>query len=191
MGPPPRNPNPLIKANELANDFANRSKSSNVSPITLYSLQIYTDIAQKRINTALHTPDPIYDQEFTNIELDTIPQKKKRTAPGQDNIHHLMIHYTNDKTLYANKSFSAKWKKALQVAIPKIGKKDQFRPISLLNCISKVYESMILNRARNKIKHKLNKKLFGFNQNRGTRDALITLTEKLLNPDFQPTLDHL
>ena len=114
------------------------------------SLQIYTDIAQKRINTALYTPDPIYDQEFTNIELDTILQKKKRTAPGQDYIHHLMIHYTNEKTrnqlltffnnLYANKSFPAKWKKALQVAIPKIGKKDQFRPISLLNCISKVYE---------------------------------------------------
>ena len=65
------------------------------------------------------------------------------------------LHFFNN--LYANKSFPAKWKKALQVAIPKIGKKDQFRPISLLNCISKVYESMILNRARNKIKHKLNK----------------------------------
>ena len=193
-GPPPRHPNPLTKANELANDFANGSKSSNLSPITLNPLQIYTDIAQKRINTALHTPDPIYDQEFTNIELDTILQKKKRTAPGQHYIHHLMIHYTNEKTrnqlltffynLYANKSFPAKWKKALQVAIPKIGKKDQFRPISLLNCISKVYESMILNRARNKIKHKLNKRLFGFNQNRGTRDALITLTEKITKPRF-------
>ena len=34
-GPPPRHPNPLTKANELANDFANRSKSSNLSPITL------------------------------------------------------------------------------------------------------------------------------------------------------------
>ena len=97
-GPPPRHPNPLIKANELAYDFANRSKSSNLSPIALNSLQIYTDIAQNRINTAIHTPDPIYDQEFTNIELDTILQRKKRTAPGQDNIHHLMIHYINDKT---------------------------------------------------------------------------------------------
>ena len=75
-------------------------------------------------------------------------------------------------------------KKALQVAIPKKGKKDQFRPISLLNCISKVYELMILNRSRNKIKHKLNKKLFGFNQNRGTPDALITLTENMTKPGF-------
>ena len=105
-----------------------------------------------------------------------------------------MLHYTNDKTrnqlltffnnLYTNKSFPAKWKKALQVAIPKIGKKDQFRPISWLNYISKVYESMILNRSRNKIKHKLNKKLFGYNQNTGTRDALITLTEKITKPRF-------
>ena len=113
-----------------------------------------------------------------------------------------MLHHTNDKTrnqilslfdeLFKSKTFPLKWKKALQIAIPKIGKRYQFRPISLLNCISKIYESLVLNRARDKIKHKLSNKLFGFNQKRGTRDALITLYEKATRPkfstSFRPTI---
>ena len=38
-----------------------------------------------------------------------------------------------------------------------------------------------------KLNINLIKKLFGFNQNRGTRDALITLTEKITKPRFSTT----
>ena len=81
-----------------------------------------------------------------------------------------------------NKSFSqgklpSPWKHAILVPIPK-PHSDVYRPITLLSCISKVIEILILNRLHFCAKP-LSKNSMGFKKESGTIDAVATLVEDL------------
>ena len=96
----------------------------------------------QRINEAINTPDPDTDQDITEYEIDKAFSYGKNTAPGDDKVSYSMLKHSGPtartiaQQLY-NVSWNASqlakgWKIAIQVAIPKPGQRDAFRPISLL-----------------------------------------------------------
>ena len=81
-----------------------------------------------------------------------------------------------------NKSFSqgklpSAWKHAILVPTPK-PYSDAYRPITLLSCISKVMEMLVLNRLHFCAKP-LSKNSMGFKKGSGTIDAVATLVDDL------------
>ena len=81
--------------------------------------------------------------------------------------------------LYKDRHLPSNWKQAEQVPIPKPDMKNAFRPISLLSCVSKTMESMVLNRALTIARHQFSELLYGFMPQRGTTDGLVTLVSAI------------
>ena len=134
---------------------------------------------------ALELPDLTHDQEFTIHELNRVLQVNRKSAPGSDGVHRSILHHTGPRArqillafinkLYKDRRLPSTWKQADQVPIPKPDKRNAFRPISLLSCVSKTMESMVLNRALTIARPQFSKHLYGFLPQRGTTDGLVTL----------------
>ena len=166
---------PLNKANELAKHFAQRTHTANLNQSIKDTLNLLRPEMLQRINEAINTPDPDTDQD-------------KNTAPGDDKVTYNMLKHSGPtartiaQKLYNiswNASKLAKgWKIANQVAIPKPGQRDAFRPISLLSVFDKNLERIAKDRMLAKVEHKLSKNVLGFRRERGTSDGLIALSQK-------------
>ena len=142
----------------------------------------------QRINEAINTPDPDTDQDITDYEINKAFSFGKNTAPGDNKVTYNMLKHSGPtartiaQKLYNiswNASKLAKgWKVANQVAIPKPGQRDAFRPISLLSVFDKNLERIAKDRMLAKVEHKLSKNVLGFRRERGTSDGLIALSQK-------------
>ena len=151
---PDIHPNPENKANELIDGFAQRTLPTNLPLHTQRDLTNNFRNRQQIINRAIRL-DSTSNTPFTIQELDIALIRSRDTAPGEDHISYSMISKSpiEIKTIMLrlfNKSFSlgtlpSKWKHSLLVPIPKPGN-NGYRPISLLSCLSKVMEVLILNR---------------------------------------------
>ena len=107
-------------------------------------------------------------------EVNIVLQVNKKSAPGSDGVHRSILHHTGPEArqivlafinkLYKDRRLPSTWKQAEQVPVPKSDKRNAFRPISLLSCVSKTMESMVLNRA-----------LKIARLDSGTTDGLVTL----------------
>ena len=180
-------PNPAEKAEALADEFAARTAKDNLPGMVHNTVTAFNTHRQHNITQALAMEDPVNDAPYTIHELDTVLKIKRKTAPGADSVHLLMLHYAGPiarqlmleqfNKIHINRHLSNWWREAEQVAIPKPSKRDAYRPISLLSCISKTMERMVLNRAMPIAKPKMEETLFGFIPNRGTADGLMLLTE--------------
>ena len=118
-------------------------------------------------------------------ELDEALIFDKNSTPGEDEIYYILLSHLDQATkrqllhLYNNslalKKSPARWKIIPIVPVPK-KEEGEFRPISLLSCLAKVMEKMILSRLRFLI-GPLHLNLLGSTKSKGTMDAIATLTK--------------
>ena len=187
LGVPPRepsHPDPLAKANEIVDAFAARCSPLNLDQNTQVQLDTLKPVREARINVAKEQY-AITDRRITMEELNNVLTHKD-TAPGTDLILYSMIANLPEKgKRYLLKVYNhslregivpAEWKCAKITPIPK--KDNSFRPISLLPCLSKVMDKIMLNRllyAADPVKNSA----LGFRKGVGTMDAITNLVHHL------------
>ena len=91
--PPPKvkHQNPETKAAELADSFAQRTHSDNLSQKVRDTLANLSDMRNLLIQKALNTPDNQFDHDITEFEIENVSNINKSTAPGDDKITYPMI----------------------------------------------------------------------------------------------------
>ena len=184
--PVPRHPDPQKKAEELCQSFAERSDSSNLPPRVRQALQAVSDVRQEKADAAIREEHET-DQPFTAKEFEAASSHRRDTSPGDDEVSYSMIANATDalKTFMlglVNASWDAMklpgaWKDANMAAIPKPFQ-DAFRPISLLACLNKVMEVMVLRRI-NWASRPFHPHLLGFRRGVGTEDAIATVISQI------------
>ena len=157
--------------------------------MVLNELNNLAPIKENIVANALEKTDLIHDQDFTIHALNRVLQVNKKSVPGSDGVHRSMLHHTGPEArqivlafinkLYKDRRLTNTWKQAEQVPIPKSDKRNAFRPISLLSCVSKTMESMVLNRALKKARSQFSDLLYGFLSHKGTTDGLVTLASAI------------
>ena len=153
-------PNPQQEADRLATSFAQRSNSENLPLETRNTQQQLLQQRLNTINAACNSPDDT-DALYTLEELRKTYKISKDTAPGADKITYTMIRNMGIEgekmTLkLINRTHTERirpenWNKQDTQPIPKHNEPNTYRPISLLSCIEKTAERMVLNRPNYKI----------------------------------------
>ena len=189
--------NPADKAEQLAASFAQRTQTMNLTTRIRNTMALLEPARLQAINVALNTPDPEFDKDITDWEINKAFDKGKDSAPGDDKITYSMVKNSGPiARSVANKIYNTSWriskipthwKIASQVAIPKPAVKDEFRPISLLSVFDKNIERIVHDRMMQKTRSKLHKNLYGFLENRGTQDGLLSLSNTASKHIFDTT----
>ena len=195
--PPPKvkDINPEKKATELANSFAQRTHSNNLSQKVKYTLSILSDLRDVVIKKAIETDDPDTDYDITDSEMETVTNINKSSSPGDDKITYQMIKQSGPKAksvlkrifnvIWNSGKMVKSWKIAAQIPLPKDKERLNFRPISLLSAFSKHLERIAKDRLMNKIASKMHENVFGYSKKRGTTDGNTCLTQKLSETLFR------
>lgn len=89
-----------------------------------------------------------------------------------------------------NRTFPSIWKEAHVVPVPKCSnaKLNDFRPISLLSVLSKIFERLILKSVNHFFTSTLDKNQFGFRQNSSTTCALIKIHDHITRTYENPSV---
>jgi len=188
-------PDPQNKANELMNNFASRTKSSNLPQQIVNTQMLLKSDRMRIINDAIAQENPILDRDYNMVELKACI-KNIMTAPGGDAVVHAQIYEACDlgheyilKLLNLSKNLQKqpkKWKQAIIEAIKKTDGSD--RPISLLSVLSKLNESMVLRRLEFIIGN-LHQDLYAYRKGIGTQDAIAGVLQAITNkPKQQHTI---
>jgi hypothetical protein len=188
---------------DIATNFVNEyyiNVGSSLAQNTLNSLN-KTESQLQRLEYEASPTDPThamykFDPISTN-EVETIVRNlKDKITVGTDLVSTRIIkecidslktpiQYVTNISL-AEGIFPGHLKKAVVCPIYKGGKKDDigcYRPISLLNSLSKIIETAAKRRLLDFIEknNRLSDKQFGFRKNRGTQEAMAFLTQKVVN----------
>lgn len=142
---------PVAIANAIADQFQSNSSSDSY---TLEFLRIKS--RAESIDYSNPEVDSYLNEEFNMLELQMALCTCKGKSAGPDGITYSMINKMAEADkrillkvfnhIWKNRSFPNGWRESIIVPIPK-GSND-FRPISLTNCLSKVMEKMVSNRLR-------------------------------------------
>jgi len=183
----PAHPDPQGEANKLINQFATRSSSSNLDQNTVEALAINRPLQLHIIENAIEDSDDT-DHPITMAEINKAINIHKISAPGDDRISYGMMKHLGPKGMdfllhlynksYKERKVPSAWKSAIIKPIPKNNDPKSFRPISLLSCLGKTLERIILNRMLYKLPD-LHHNLFAFKKNTGTSDNIATLRSML------------
>ena len=135
------------------------------------------------------------DQLTTDQEIKHIIRHSKQSAPGQSGITRIHLLHLPDNiietivnifnALLSTGHFPQQWKVAIMIFLLKSLKSPyqhtNYRPISLLETIGKIYERILNNRTNQSISdlNLHNPRQHGFRKNRSTQTALATLTESI------------
>ena len=146
--------------------------------------------SQRRENRASIFEQQPNESTFTMDDLtNAIAVLKRNKASGPDQVPNELWMLLDDENSHAllqlyNHSWThgtipPEWAEAIVVSIYK-GKgddtnPDNYRPISLLNTIYKIYAAMLQRRLSGKIEHKLRSTQYGFRPGKGTRQPLFIL----------------
>ncbi len=121
-----------------------------------------------------------------------ISNSNSRSAPGDDSITYEMIKLSGSKFnmvllnifnyCWATGQFPSCWKKGVVIAIPKTAEAisvSDFRPITLLSCLGKLYEKIISERLRYilEVSNALSPYQFGFRSNKSSPEQLIRIVQ--------------
>lgn len=182
--------NPKDIADLFAKQFANNSSSSN------YSSSFIDYSKTKQISLNFDNNGEPYNSKFSMLELKSALKMCKGSSPGPDNIRYEMLKKLNDISLqyildfynliWTERVFPDKWRKALVIPVLKPGKdsakQNNYRPISLTNCLCKLLERMINRRLiwYLETKNILNINQSAFRKNRGTIDNLAILHSDIM-----------
>ena len=150
----------------------------------------YVDL--ERLSNDSELTSPIYPAEVKDII-----KGLKRKAPGSSQIGRDVMRHIPDPVLtvvtnlynamLATGYFPAPLKVAILILIAKPGKPNtlpaNFRPISLLELLAKIFETILNRRLRDHLEDKelLSKKQFGFRPHRSTQDALNVMLTYIKN----------
>lgn len=160
---------------------------SRAAPHTLHDVQMaLSDFQLERsamIRRACASSSPL-DTPITLHELQTAYKTSKDTAPGRDGIVYSLISHLgplSESVLLElfNRSLNAglvpsPWKYQVTVPIPKHGDMQNPRPISLLCCVGKTKERILLPRFMHQVGPLL-PNMYAFRQGVGTQDCLTNL----------------
>ena len=189
--PPPKvkDMDPEKKAIELADSFAQRTHSNNLSKKITDTMKVLSDLRDIVIKQAIECEDKETDYEITDFEVNKVTNITKSSSPGDDKITYPMIKESGPiakstiKKIYSTIWNSGKmvkaWKIAAQIPLPKDKERINFRPISLLSAFSKHLERIAKDRLMLKISHKMHQNVFGYTKKRGTTDGNACLTQKI------------
>ena len=173
-------PNPQQEAERLAETFANRTNSENLPIETRQKQQQLHDQRWAAITQACEQTDDT-DIEYTIQEYRATFKNSRDTAPGADKITYTMIRYTGlageQITLkLINKTHTERvrprtWNQQDTQPIPKPNDPTSYRPISLLSCIEKTAEKMVLKRLIYKT-GPLHPQLYAYREGVGTTECI-------------------
>ena len=150
----------------------------------------------KRLNfTATEQYD--YNDFIQANEIKTALKTCKNTAPGEDNVHYIMIRNLADSAtklllhiynkVYIEHLFPDKWSRAILLPFLKPNKNprlvNSYRPIALTSCLCKILEKVINLRLMYFLERHnfLSKFQIGFRKMRSTVDALARIETDILN----------
>ncbi|GBM69812.1 putative RNA-directed DNA polymerase from transposon BS, partial [Araneus ventricosus] len=178
----------IEKAEAIADNLALQFQNNDLShPPTEF-------IVERRIKLLNRKPAMNKIKPCTPAEVaDEIAKLKNRKCPGKDRITNLMLKHLPKRTIVRItylincviklSHFPKSWKTAVVVPIYKAGKNaqspDSYRPISLLSSLSKLAESIILNRLEAETEDKLIPFQFGFRKGLSTTEQLLRMTEHI------------
>ncbi len=184
-------PNPRQKAQDLIEDFSQRSATGQLPENAKQALENLRTQRTRTTESAIQSEDSSTDRPFTQGEMKRA-MKQSCTAPGSDSITHNMIYEAGtgaqDQLLglinhsYRIQRLPEAWKSAEILAIPKQGQPGKYRPISLLSCADKLMERMVLNRLKWKL-GKPHPNVMGFKAGSGTADAIAALLTKITDQE--------
>ena len=173
-------PNPQQEAERIAESFSQRSSSTQLS---LQTRQIQERLNQQRWDAIDLACDQIddTDTEYTLCELKATYKNSKDTAPGADKITYTMIRQLGlpgeqlilkliNKT-HVDRVRPRSWNQQDTQPIPKPNDPTSHRPISLLSCIEKTAEKMVLKRLIYKT-GPLHPQLYAYREGVGTTECI-------------------
>ena len=177
-------PDPVGEAARVTTTYTQNSKLSEADPATQRAVHRLQASMEQPLQQALGQRHWT-DEPFTIHELEEALASRGNTSPGEDGIPYKLMSATPHclklqlLSLY-NLSWStgvipAAWKRSTFIPIPKPGKKDEFRPITLLSCLHKTMEVMVLRRVQAH-ESTISQLSFGFRAGYSTYDALCNLT---------------
>ncbi|GFW16139.1 probable RNA-directed DNA polymerase from transposon X-element [Trichonephila clavipes] len=147
---------PIEKAEVIADSLQDQFEPNHVAGRELFDQRIHDEV-----NNFINTPHVQEIEPTTPTEvLSYVQRLKPRKSPGLDQISNRMIKNLPLKfllfitllinQLFKNSYFPNSWKTAVVIPILKPDKDSalpsNYRPISLLSCLSKVYEFVLLQR---------------------------------------------
>ncbi|XP_076030865.1 uncharacterized protein LOC143019049 [Oratosquilla oratoria] len=183
---PPRHPDPAAKADDLCKTFTKRSSSNNLPDNIRHHIQTLSGPRLRRAAAAIQEGHET-DEPFTLQEFGQASSHKQDTTPGDDDISFSIVARAPEvlrsyileiiNHSWKEMRLPKTWKDANMAAVPKPAQ-DAFRPISLLSCINKIMETIMLNRI-NWAARPFHKNLLGFRQGVGTEDAIATVISQI------------
>lgn len=149
---------PHDQADILAQHFSNVSKSLHYD----IDFQNYKIFAEQSAIMNLSDNSECYNEEFSLLELQEALKNCKSSAPGYDEISYPMLQNLTIDSLkillsiynqvWTSGTFPDMWKKSIIIPICKPAKDPKscknYRPISLISCVSKTVEKMVNNRLK-------------------------------------------
>lgn len=175
-------PHPDRVASSLLNKWCEDSSIDSL-PLSIRRFSLKSS-HKNEIDYQCHLLDEA-DAPFTREELLAAIKTSKSTAPGDDGITYDIIRLLakvqvkgkNPLLDLFNLTYTAgilptTWKQATIIPIPKPGRPDEYRPISLTSCLSKTCERILLTRLLHQIKDLIHPSVFGFQKGRGTQMCL-------------------
>ena len=173
-------PNPLQEAERIAESFSQRSSSNQLPPQTKLMQERLSNQRWEEINQACNQIDHT-DVEYTLQELRSTYKISKDTAPGADRITYTMIRNIGlagellllkliNKT-HVERVRPTTWNQQDTQPIPKPNDPSCHRPISLLSCIEKTAEKMVLKRLIFKT-GPLHPQLYAYREGVGTTECI-------------------
>lgn len=128
-------------------------------------------------------PLPRCNPQFVDKFIAQMPLRK---APGLDGITPRMLKATKELISLSiatlinrcldEEAIPTDWKKSLVIPVPKVDNStdpSDYRPISLLPIVSKIFERHVFDILYERVESKLSSKQFGFRKGRSTTDALL------------------
>ena len=174
------NQSETLTANDLLNHFEN-VYGGNTNTRTQQQDQSLIDETETILN-------PELDSEITNTELlNAIMHQKNNKSPGIDNLIVETLKISFDiispfllklfNRLFSNGEYPKAWGEGIIVPIFKGGDKDDahnYRGITLINILSKIYSQVLLNRLTNwsDRENKISNNQFGFQKGKSTVDCI-------------------
>lgn len=142
-------------------------------------------------NRTEDTDEEIEDDEIMKDELEEVIKKLKNgKTPGSDKITAEMIKNVGDKgrelllevlnKAWTSEDIPKEWETALIMPVFKKGNQREcsnYRGITLINTIVKIYEQIINNRLKQKVEHTLEEVQSGFRPGRSIQDHIFTLRQ--------------
>lgn len=185
--------NPFEIANSFARYFSRISSSQNYD-------RSFIQLKNNAENSFLDFSscnNEAYNLPFRYEELEHALCQSKKSAPGPDNIHNVMLKNMNFESkvellevlnnLWLNDTFPDLWKRAILIPILKPNKPthsvESYRPISLTSCVSKLLERMVNKRLVWVLENGnlISNQQCGFRQRRSCMDHLTRLEDYIQN----------